>query len=89
MIRNWLTAHGYTLPGADFFSQIDRWRAWYQGFVPAFHRYWVHNGQKRRRCERYRLNMARSVCAEHAKLLLNDRVRISCGDFRELDALLA
>lgn len=89
MIRNWLTAHGYALPGADFFSQIDRWRAWYQGFVPAFHRYWVHNGQKRRRCERYRLNMARSVCAEHAKLLLNDRVRISCGGFEELDALLA
>lgn len=90
MIRTWLTANGYTLPSDDTYTNMQAWAAWYKGFVPDFHRYWIYTGQKRRtRQERASLRMAKTVCAEHAKLLINDRVRIACDGFTQLEELLA
>lgn len=90
MIRTYLTAHGYRLPEDGTYAAMDTWLAWYKGFVPDFHRYWVYTGNKRRtRLNRATLKMARSVCAEHAKLLMNDRVRLTCKGFDKLDELLA
>lgn len=90
MIRTYLTAHGYHLPQDDTYAAMDTWMAWYKGYVPDFHRYWVYTGNKRRtRRNRATLKMAKSVCAEHAKLLMNDRVRITCKGFDTLDELLS
>lgn len=90
MIRTWLTKNGCTLPSDDTYASMQAWLNWYKGFVPDFHRYWIYTGQKRRtRQERASLRMAKSVCAEHAKLLMNDRVRIACDGFAQLEELLA
>lgn len=88
MIRKWLSAHGHTLPEASWYAQMAIWMTWYQGYDEKFHRYRVYNGQEMITCERYRLNMAGQVCAEHAALLLNDRVQIVCSGFDGLEAIL-
>ncbi len=90
MIRSYLTSCGYTLPEDDTYTAMQAWLNWYKGYVADFHRYWVYTGQKRRtRLNRATLKMAKSVCEEHAKLLLNDRVRITCDGFDALDDVLA
>lgn len=90
MIRTFLTASGYMLPEDDTYTAMQTWLNWYKGYVADFHRYWIQTGQKRRtRMQRATLKMAKSVCAEHAKLLINDRVSISCDGFKSLDELLA
>lgn len=90
MIRTFLTASGYTLPEDDTYEAMQTWLNWYKGFVADFHRYWIQTGQKRRtRMKRTTLKMAKSVCEEHAKLLINDRVSITCEGFTELGELLA
>lgn len=90
MIRTFLTASGYMLPEDDTYTAMQTWLNWYKGYVADFHRYWIQTGQKRRtRMQRATLKMAKSVCAEHAKLLINDRVSISCEGFKSLDELLA
>jgi len=91
MIRTFLSAIGYALPVDDTYAAMQGWLSWYKGFVADFHRYWIHTGgQKRRtRMKRATMMMAKSVCAEHAKLLINDRVRITCEGFKDLDAILA
>ncbi|MBQ8556185.1 MAG: phage portal protein [Clostridia bacterium] len=91
MIRTWLTSSGYMLPEDDTYAAMQTWMSWYRGYVADFHRYWVYTGgsKRRTRLTRATLKMAKSVCAEHAKLLINDRVRITCEGFNELDAILA
>lgn len=89
MIRKWLTAHGYTLPEEKWYAQMAVFMTWYQGYDEKFHRYMVYNGQEKVACERFRLNMAGQICAEHATLMLNDRVQIACDGFDELAAILA
>lgn len=90
MIRTYLSSCGYTLPEDDTYAAMEGWMGWYRGFMSDFHRYWVYTGQKRRtRLTRASLKMAKSICAEHAKILLNDRVHITCEGFEELDSILA
>lgn len=91
MIRTFLTTHGYMLPEDDTYAAMQTWLSWYRGYVADFHRYWVYTGgsKRRTRLTRATMKMAKSVCAEHAKLLINDRVRITCEGFDQLDSILA
>ena len=91
MIRTYLISSGHRLPEDETYAAMQTWLCWYKGFVADFHRYWVYTGgtKRRTRMKRAAMMMAKSVCAEHAKLLLNDRVRISCEGFDELEGILA
>lgn len=68
---------GINTIGAGFYSKIQEWEDWYQGYVPKFHQYCVYNGNNKIRRRRYSLGMAKKVCEDIADLLLNERVKIT------------
>ena len=79
-IKAFLTGRGYDLPSDDWYAQIEIFRQWYVGYVKDFHHYEVFNGTAKRGVDRFRLNMAKTVCEDHANLLLNEKVTISTGE---------
>lgn len=63
------------------YNHIDEWLAWYQNSVRKFHIYWIYDGIQSKKCERYKLGMAKKVCEDWANLLLNEKVAIKAGAF--------
>lgn len=71
------------------YTRIAEWLAWYQGDVKKFHTYWIYDGVRSKKQERYRLGMAKKVCEDWANLLLNEKVSIKAGSFgKELEKIL-
>ncbi|MEG2869948.1 MAG: phage portal protein [Clostridium sp.] len=62
-------------------TMLGEWIAWYQNNVKKFHRYWIYDGIQSKRCDRYKLGMAKKVCEDWANLLLNEKVSIKAGKF--------
>lgn len=71
-----------TVP-AEFYSQIDLWKSWYDGNVKDFHNYRVFNGQRTVQCRRYTLGMGKKVAEDWANLLLNEKVKITLDGEKE------
>ena len=65
---------GFKTCPEDFYSKVGEWKEWYDGDVAKFHDYTVYNGQKRISMHRYGLGMAKKVCEDWAKLLMNEKV---------------
>lgn len=65
------------------YNHIDEWLAWYRSDVRKFHVYWIYDGIKSKKCERYKLGMAKKVCEDWANLLLNEKVAIKAGTFEK------
>lgn len=65
---------------SSFYSQIKKWKNWYNGDVQKIHRYYVYNGKNQIRCRRLSLCMAKKLCEDMADLLLNERVKITVGN---------
>jgi len=65
----------------DYYADIDTWREWWQGFVPAFHEYNETSltGLKVKR-RIYQMGMAKTICEDWAALLLNEKTMISVKD---------
>lgn len=77
IIRAYLQNRGYAVPDADWYSQISDYQEWYEGYVKKFHEYRVYNGTSYVGCRRKSLRMAKTICEDHANLLLNERVQIN------------
>ena len=63
-----------------YYAKIDEWESWWRGYSRPFHQYWESlgtGGVVRRNL--YRMNMAKKICEDWAKLLMNERVRIRAG----------
>ncbi|MFA5283907.1 MAG: hypothetical protein WC366_05335 [Bacilli bacterium] len=60
----------------DGSSYISLWRKYYAGYDPAFHRYYIFNGDKKIYFKKKTLNMAKRACEEWASLLMNEKVKI-------------
>ena len=89
-IAAYLRGRGYELPADSWYTQIETFKAWYQGYVEEFHHYTVYNGKQQVGVDRFRLNMAKTVCEDHANLLLNEKVTITTpGAESWLNELLA
>lgn len=78
-----LKERGYDTVQADFYSQIELWKSWYDGNVRDFHNYRVFNGQKSVQCRRYSLGMGKKVAEDWANLLMNEKVKITLEGQRE------
>lgn len=78
-----LRARGYTTVPEEFYTYIDNWRSWYDGYVKAFHRYRIWNGMKYVPCRLYSLGMAKKVCEDWANLLMNEKVKITLEGKKE------
>ena len=68
---------GYTTVDESWYTYVEEWQKWYKGPVKGFHDFSVWNGQKRVKCQRYSLGMAKKVCEDWANLLMNEKVTIT------------
>lgn len=68
---------GYKTVPASFYSHIQTWRSWYEGFVKSFHQYQVFNGQKFVDCRKATAGMAKKAAENWADLLMNEKVVIT------------
>ena len=84
VIQNYLSKRGFSPLGDSWYAYIQQFKEWYCGYVEKFHKYTVYNGINSVTVNRYRLNMAKTVCEDHANLMLNDKVTISCSDSKWL-----
>ena len=78
-ITQWLKQRGFDCVEDDFYSQIELWKKWYRGRVPAFHEYRQYNGKRKIRRSRKSLGMAKSIAEDWANLALNEKVGITLG----------
>lgn len=78
-----LKEKGFDTIPAEFYTQIDLWKSWYDGNVRDFHNYRVFNGQKTVQCRRYTLGMGKKVSEDWANLLMNERVKITLKGQKE------
>ena len=72
-----------------YYTYIDQWRAWWQGFTPEFHtiREIGLDGETRTR-EMYRMRMPKRACEDWASLLLNDKTFACISDKNSSDWLI-
>ena len=80
-----LLARGYTTVPEEFYTYIENWKSWYDGYVKQFHRYRIWNGMKYVPCRLYSLGMAKKVCEDWANLLLNEKCKITLEGEKEQD----
>lgn len=78
-----LKEKGFDTIPAEFYSQIDLWKSWYDGNVRKFHDYRVFTGQSTINCKRYTLGMAKKVAEDWANLLMNEKVKITLEGNKE------
>lgn len=74
---------GYATVSDDFYSKVDEWKSWYEGYVKGFHRYKVRNGQHKVKCKRYSLGMGKKIPEDWANLLMNEKVKITLEGKKE------
>lgn len=79
VIREYLQKLGYQVPSDDTYNYISQWADWYKGYVKEFHSYTVYNGIQQVSKERYRLDMAKTICEDWASFILNEKVEIHTG----------
>ena len=65
---------------ASYYAKIEKWRQWWQGYVPSVHNIKItrEDGEHKRR--RASLRMPKRVCEDWACLLLNDKTTFQIGD---------
>ena len=65
---------------ASYYAKIEKWRQWWQGYVPSVHNIKItrEDGEHKRR--RASLRMPKRVCEDWANLLLNDKTTFQIGD---------
>lgn len=61
----------------NYYSNIEHWKKWWQGYVPEFHKYKATNIEKELiEMKRKTLKMAKKVSEDWANLLLNDKTTV-------------
>ena len=67
-------------------TYIEQWYSWYRGNVRRFHQYYIHNGNKKIRQERYTMNMAKEISEDWSDILWSEKCSISLKDEKEQDS---
>lgn len=61
-------------------SYIEQWKSWYAGNVKSFHNYFIYNGKRKVKQQRYTMNMAKEISEEWADIIWSEKCRISFED---------
>lgn len=61
-------------------TYIDQWKSWYKGNVKSFHNYWIYNGQKKVKQQRYTMNMAKEISEDWSDILWSEKCEVSFTD---------
>lgn len=64
----------------QYYEHIRLWKAWWCGYVEAFHRYYELDGDRKLERKLYSMKMAKKVCEDWASILLNEKTEIVVGD---------
>lgn len=79
---------GYEIPEElqGYYNQIERWKQWWEGYVPDFHRYKVTNIENEWMIvERKSLRMAKKVCEDWADMLLNEKTTVIIDESTDIE----
>ena len=73
--------YGYNPEVKDNLSTfVEQWKSWYQGNVKSFHNYFIYNGKRKVKQQRYTMNMAKEISEEWADIIWSEKCRISFED---------
>lgn len=58
-------------------TYIEQWKSWYRGNVRNFHNYYIYNGNKKVKQQRYTMNMAKEISEDWSDILWSEKCKIS------------
>lgn len=61
-------------------TYIDQWKSWYTGNVKEFHNYFIYNGRRKVKQQRYTMNMAKEISEDWSDILWSEKCEISMKD---------
>ena len=61
----------------DIKTYIEQWKSWYRGNVRNFHNYYIYNGNKKIRQQRFTMNMAKEISEDWSDILWSEKCKIS------------
>ncbi len=61
----------------EHLANVQKWRAWYVGYVKDFHSYYIYNGRQKVKRVAKSLQMGKKVSEDWADLLFNEQVKIA------------
>lgn len=61
-------------------TYIEQWKSWYRGNVRSFHNYFIYNGNKKVKQQRYTMNMAKEISEDWSDILWSEKCKISMKD---------
>lgn len=67
-------------------TYIDQWYSWYRGNVRRFHQYYIYNGNRKIKQERYTMNMAKEISEDWSDILWSEKCSISLKSDKEQSA---
>lgn len=63
-------------------TYIDQWTSWYEGNVKSFHNYYIYNGKRKIKQQRYTMNMAKEISESWSDILWSEKCEINMKDER-------
>ena len=66
-------------------AYINQWYSWYRGNVRDFHNYYVYNGNRKLKQQRYTTNMAKEISEDWSDILWSEKCKISLKDSSSQD----
>lgn len=61
-------------------TYIDQWKSWYKGNVKSFHNYYIYNGNRKVKQQRFTMNMAKEISESWSDILWSEKCEISMKD---------
>lgn len=58
-------------------TYIEQWKSWYAGNVRKFHQYYIYNGDRKIKQDRYTMNMAKEISEDWSDILWSEKCSIS------------
>lgn len=75
------TNYGYNPDVRDAMqTYIDQWKSWYRGNVRSFHNYFIYNGRRKIKQQRFTMNMAKKVSEDWSDILWSEKCEINMKD---------
>ena len=78
--------YGYNSATKDAIqTYIDQWKSWYTGNVRNFHNYFIYNGKRKIKQQRYTMNMAKEISEDWSDILWSEKCKISLSNEKNQD----
>ena len=61
-------------------TYIDQWKSWYKGNVKSFHNYYIYNGNRKVKQQRFTMNMAKEISENWSDILWSEKCEVSMKD---------